>query len=267
MRPTKWTGLGERSNPSWYLDPLVAIQKREEHLACARRWMPIAVPNRLLKTDLFEEAFGQDSLFPDLLSGATTKIGMDVAFPTVRNAFSQFKCGHARFITADVRSLPFCSDSIDLVFSNSTLDHFESAAEFRQAVSELARVLRPGGRLIITLDNPWNPLYHPLRWASKLHLAPFELGYTTSESGLARALTDAGLQVLDAGLLIHNPRIVSTLLFLALRRLMGRRADGPISRLLRLFSRLGNIPTRKLTACFISTCAEKPAIPLPRSSR
>jgi SAM-dependent methyltransferase len=184
---------------------------------------------------------------------------MDVAITTVRNARGHSDTAAARFLNADVRSLPFCSDSIDLIFSNSTLDHFESAGELRRAIGEMARVLRPGGRLIITLDNPWNPLYHPLRWASRLRWAPFFLGYTTSQAGLAKELADAGLQVLDTGVLIHNPRIVSTLLFLAIRQVMGSYADGPIRLLLRMFSQLGHLPTRKLTACFVAACAEKPA--------
>jgi SAM-dependent methyltransferase len=266
MTPTQEARIGPERNPSWYLDPLVALHKREAHLACARGWWPNSIPQRLLKTDLFEEAYGQDSVLPDLRRDAAVTIGMDVAFTTVRNARGHSDAASARFLTADVRSLPFCSDSIDLIFSNSTLDHFESAEELRRAVGELARVLRPGGRLIITLDNTWNLLYHPLRWASRLRGAPFSLGYTTSQAGLARELTDAGLEVLDTGVLIHNPRMVSTLLFLAMRRLMGSHADGPIRLLLRMFSQLGRLPTRKLTACFVAACAEKPTISVLRSN-
>jgi SAM-dependent methyltransferase len=260
MTATQWDGIGQKSKPSWYLDPLVAEQKREAHLACARGWWPASPPKRLLKTDLFEEAYGQDCLLPDLLQGAVSAIGMDVAFTTVRNASRHFAAASARFVTADVRLLPFSSQSIDLILSNSTLDHFESAEEFREAVGELARVLSPGGRLIITLDNPWNSLYHPLRWASRLRRAPYSLGYTTSLAGLARELTNAGLQVCDTGLLIHNPRVVSTLLFLAMRRLLGSYAEGPIRLLLRAFSLLGHLPTRGLTACFVAACAEKPPV-------
>jgi SAM-dependent methyltransferase len=259
MTRTQGSRIGQERNPSWYLDPLVALHKREAHLACARGWWPKSIPQRLLKTDLFEEAHGQDSVLPDLLRDAAVTIGMDLAFTTVRKAREHSDAASARFLTADVRSLPFCSDSIDLIFSNSTLDHFQSAGELQQAVGELARVLRPGGRLIITLDNAWNPLYHPLRWASRLRWAPFFLGYTTSQAGLAKELTDAGLQVLDTGVLIHNLRIVSTLLFLVMRQLMGSYADGPIRLLLRMFSQLRHLPTRKLTACFVAACAEKPA--------
>jgi len=260
MTPDQWSGIGQRRNPSWYLDPLVASQKREENLNLLRGWLPKCAPKRLLKTDLFEEAYGQDSLWTDLLGEATVVIGMDVALPTARNASKRCSAGSARFLTADVRSLPLCSESIDLIFSNSTLDHFGSGEDFKKAVGELARVLRPGGRLIITLDNPWNLLYYPLRWASLSRIIPFYLGFTTTSSGLARALTDARLEVRDTALLIHNPRGVSTLLFLAIRRLARSYSDGAIRLLLRAFSQLRRLPTRNLTACFISACAEKPIV-------
>jgi len=48
--------------------------------------------------------------------------------------------------------------TFDTVLSNSTLDHFDGAAQIRVSLAEPARVLRPGGRLLVTLDNPANPL-------------------------------------------------------------------------------------------------------------
>jgi SAM-dependent methyltransferase len=186
---------------------------------------------------------------------------MDWAATTVCRAETKCPAASVQLLVGDVRSLPLRPGSLDLIFSNSTLDHFESAEEFRTAVEELARVLRPGGRLVITLDNLSNPLYLPLRWACKLRRMPFRLGYTTSQTGLVDALEEAGLEVIARGTLIHNPRGISTLLFLALRRLMGAHADVPIRALLEVFARLEHLPTRRLTACFVSACARKPEKP------
>lgn len=47
---------------------------------------------------------------------------------------------------ADVAALPFADESFDLVVSSFSLHHWE---EPEAAVSELARVLRPGGALVI----------------------------------------------------------------------------------------------------------------------
>ena len=66
------------------------------------------------------------------------------------------------------------------------------------------------------------------------------------------------LEVVERDWLLHNPRGVSTLVFLVLRRLLGRHADRAIGALLALFSLLGRLPTRSLTACFLAVVARKP---------
>jgi SAM-dependent methyltransferase len=191
-------------------------------------------PNVVLKTDLFEEACGKGALFDDLFPGATLRIGVDLAFRIVANAV-EYTGPSANLLATDVRRLPFRSSSVDLILSNSTLDHFESATEFKAALIEVARVLRRNGSLIITLDNPRNPLYWPLRWMNHFHKAPFPLGYTCSGLELMKVLEECGLRVEQTGTLIHNPRCLSTLIFLGLRRTLGARADRAIHALVSLF--------------------------------
>jgi hypothetical protein len=72
-------------------------------------------------------------------------------------------------------------------------------------------------------------------------------------------LQQVGLELVATGVLIHNPRLISTLLFLGLRRLLGRRADPVIQALLRFFALPGRLSTRGFTACFVAACARKPA--------
>ncbi len=55
-------------------------------------------------------------------------------------------------------TLPFPDGAFDRVFSNSTLDHFDSRDDIREALRELARVLHPEGELLLTLDNLANPV-------------------------------------------------------------------------------------------------------------
>jgi SAM-dependent methyltransferase len=236
----------------------VAQQKRRLFRDLVRAWTGDFVPATVLKTDLFEEAFGGDHLLFDLFPGSYTPLGMDVSLRTASRSKQNGPGGRAGFLGADVRRLPLKPGSIDLILSTSTLDHFETREEFQASVEELARVLRPGGLLIISVDNPWNPLYPLLRWLSRWHRAPFPLGYTTSGKGLARSLEESGLDVAFTGCLIHNPRIVSTFLFLGLRRFAGSRADGIVRFLLGAFALLGRLPTRRFTACFVAACARKP---------
>ncbi|MBN1566316.1 MAG: class I SAM-dependent methyltransferase [Acidobacteria bacterium] len=258
MKKQSWESIGREPEPSWYLDPITAGQKRETHLQLIRKWSEGIRVERILKTDLFEEAYGDDSLLDALFPEADLPCGMDAAFSTARRAQTR----HGRKIQAlvcDVRSLAVQDCSVDLVVSTSTLDHFCGRTDFLKALSELARVLKSGGLLIITLDNPWNLLYRPLRWFSSGRVSPFPLGYTVSASQLAKDLTAAGLCPQSVDWLLHNPRGISTLLFLGFRKLLRpHAADKMIGGSLRLFELLNRLPTRKITACFLALAARKP---------
>ena len=250
----------QSESSSWYLDPLVALQKRESHLELVRCWTNGAAPARLLKTDLFEEANGGDHILFDLWPAPAHRFGLDLKYATAWRAARRFAAFDAGLFCCDVRSLAIASDSLDLIVSTSTLDHLDSIGELRAAIGELSRTLRPGGRLIVTLDNPRNPLYWALRLMSRLRWLPFHLGVTVSRARMIGLLEQAGLEVLVSRMLIHNPRLLSTFLFLTLRRLLGRRAHGPIACLLRLFGALDRLPTREFTACFSAACAQKPIL-------
>ena len=244
-----------RASRSWYLDPLVARQKREAHLDLVARWSG-ARPGRLLKTDLFEEANGDDQLLFHLCSACDRAIGLDRDLEIVERASLRCPRNHGiHLLAGDARAIALQGGCIDVVVSSSTLDHFQEPGDFALALQELARILRPGGVLIITLDNPLNPLYWPLRWLS--FAGPFRLGYTPFPRALRRELDAAGLEVIGSASLIHNPRVASTLLFLALRRVLGKRADGLILGILRCCAFLGRLPTRKFTCCFCATVARK----------
>ena len=130
--------------------------------------------------------------------------------------------------------------------------HFGPRQEFLEALAGLARVLRPGGRIVLTLDNPANPLYPLLRGITRRGWAPYSLGYTPSLTQVERDLNRLGLNVLHRDWLIHNPRLLSTLLFGVLPW------HGAVSWLLKQFARLSALPTRGWTACFHAVCAEKP---------
>jgi SAM-dependent methyltransferase len=239
---------------SWYLDPLAARQKQAVHLELLKRWA--MGRGRLLKTDVFEEANGADQLLLELGDYCDLAIGFDQDWETVARA--SFRCRQGRAVclaAADVRSVPLRANSIDLVLSTSTLDHFPAHEDFAVALQELARVLRPGGLIILTLDNPLNLLYWPLRWFSAA--GPFRLGFTPSPGALRRYLELARLDVIGSANLIHNPRIISTLLFLGLRRILGKRADSIVGRLLYLFALLERLPTRRFTCCFYAVAARK----------
>ncbi len=157
-RTSEWEDLGERSSPSWYLDRLVAEQKRREHQKLIRRWTAEQHPVGVLKTDVFEEAHGSDQILFDLFDGTTLTIGMDVAFATISKAQRRCPSPRISFCVGDARGLPIRNDSLGLILSTSTLDHFDTRTEFEQSLAEIVRILRPGGQLIITLSTQFRKI-------------------------------------------------------------------------------------------------------------
>lgn len=253
-----WDDVGARPAPSWYLHPLVAAQKRDVHLRLiAKATQGRPAPRRVLKTDLFEEAFGDDQILGDFPAPAGVLYGVDTAASTTRRAAVRFPRLAGTLAVADLRSLPLGAASFDLIISPSSLDHFESDAELDDALAELGRLLAPGGRILLTFDNPWNPLYHVLRAMARIGLVPFPLGRTPAPAQVPALLRRHGFEPLGEDWVIHNPRGLSTVLFLTLQRILGPHAGGAIAALLRLFARLERLPVRRWTACFYAVWAKK----------
>ena len=85
----------------------------------------------------------------------------------------------------------------------STLDHFRSHSEIVTSLRELLRVLRPGGQLLLTLDNPANPLVGlrnalPFGLLHRLRIVPYYVGATCGPRGLRRLLPQVGFEVLES---------------------------------------------------------------------
>ena len=247
------------SSRSWYLDPLVASQKRNEFQRLITAWSRGSSLRAVLKTDLFEEANGEDQLLFDSFRQVPLVVGIDIDEGVVADARRRSAGSGVLSLVSDVRDLPFQDGCLDYVISTSTLDHFEDSREIERSLRELARVLRAGGRIVVALDNPWNPLYHVLRLVSRAPRFPFRLGKTLSRTQLEECLSKCDLVVLKGETVIHNPRLISTLLFLLLRKLLGRFSDRPIRWLLAGFGLMHHLPSRHITGCFVAVCAEKPS--------
>ena len=85
--------------------------------------------------------------------GAKT-IGLDITHRMLQLAAS--KSSAARFITGDMTSLPFRSSSFDLITTGYGL---RNVPDLDTAIDEIARVLRPGGRLLsLDFNRPENAI-------------------------------------------------------------------------------------------------------------
>jgi SAM-dependent methyltransferase len=125
---------------------------------------------------------------------------------------AQAGLGHppVRVVCGAGEHLPYPDGCFDLVLSNEVIEHVQ---DDRQALAEMARVLRPGGRLVLFCPNRWYPVEtHGIFWRGQYHfgniplvnylpdpwrnrLAPHVRAYTAH--GLRRQLAGLPLRIVS----------------------------------------------------------------------
>ena len=124
-------------------------------------------------------------------------------------------------------------------------------------------MLRPGGELILTLDNLAQPLIWlrsvlPQRLMARLGLVPYAVGETVGPRRLAGLCRAAGLEVCEMTAVLHCPRVVAVACTRLLERRASSRAQDRFLSVLAGFERLERLPTRFLTGYFTAVRARKP---------
>ncbi len=229
------------------------------NLKLVQNWWPDEPVEYVLKTDLFDEALGE-GMYPYMYSNAKFVTGIDLSDTVV--AAVQEKRLNMQTAVADVRRLPFRSNKVDLIISNSTLDHFKSLSDISIALDELYRVLRPGGRMLLTLDNLRNPIIAlrqvlPSGLTSTLDLVPYYVGPTYGPRGLSRAVLNARFRITDTASLMHCPRLIAVAAAGFLQRHAKSSAQHRFLRGLMAFEKLSHLPTHSLTGHYVAVNAVK----------
>jgi SAM-dependent methyltransferase len=198
-----WAGVGERFPDLGGAASTRYYAANEERLF--REHLPPLSGLRILKTDLWDEAKNTRILAWAARGGARA-FGVDISEPTVVQAMGAFALDsnplHAA--AADVRALPFCDASFDAIYSMGTIEHFD---ETEQAVSEMARVLKPGGRAIIGVPNRYDPFLRPLLSTALQAVGLYAYGYEKSYSrrALREMLERAGFLVTHETAILFIP--------------------------------------------------------------
>jgi ubiquinone/menaquinone biosynthesis C-methylase UbiE len=147
------------------------------------------------RTDLrvLDAGCGSGALLASLrdVAGRHDVVGVDFAWPGL--ALARRHTTGAVLGQASVTSLPFRAATFDLVVSTDVLQHLSTADE-RLAVAELARVLRPGGRLLVRTNaafgrshveerDDWR-LYRPATLEAALRTAGLDVETVTHANAL-----------------------------------------------------------------------------------
>jgi SAM-dependent methyltransferase len=158
---------------------------------------------RVMKTDMWDEAKNTRILKWVSEQGANC-FGVDISLPIVMQAKSEFGDHGLGVPRGDVRWLPFRDRSFDAIYSMGTVEHFD---ETDQAVAEIYRVLKPGGRAIIGVPNRWDPFLRPLMVAVMYRLGLYGYGFEKcySRKALRQMLEQAGFRVQDESGILFIP--------------------------------------------------------------
>ena len=206
--------------------------------------------SRVLKTDLFDESIGM-GLLPSLSEISGEVAGIDVSYNTALSASRNLSCGFS--VNADVRAPSFKARSFDLILSNSTLDHFSTDDEIRKSLRSMALLLKPGGHLIWTMDNPSNPLIRirnalSSRFGTIGDLLPYRMGKTWNLRQMTSEISCLGLEVRHTASIMHCPRLLVIPILKHLEKKRKVDYGGRLLKKLQALEKLESLPTRRVSS-------------------
>ncbi len=132
------------------LEDLLA-QDASRYLHPGKRWeYPWALQRaRLVSGEQVLDAGCGASIFPVFLARRACRVtAIDSDLPARMHAPVD---PDLHYVRADLNALPFKADVFDAVFCISVIEHL-AHAHMHAALSEMTRVLKPGGRLLLTTD-------------------------------------------------------------------------------------------------------------------
>jgi SAM-dependent methyltransferase len=170
---------------------------------------------------LLEIGLGEGAESERLIRQGARWSGVDLtgeAVERVRTRLTLRELPYEELRQGSVLNLPFADDSFDMVFSHGVLHH---VPEIKQAQSEIHRILRPGGELVIMMYARWS------------------LNYLVSIAVIRRAALLAAYPLARAGILsgdptrgtlaghLANARDIGLARYLRLDEFVHRNTDGP----------------------------------------
>lgn len=143
--------------------------------------------------DVFEAGCGTGLLLKEVAGIARRALGLDLS----RGMLEPARDRGLKVVQGSLVSIPLPSECFDLVYSMKVLAH---VAPIEDAVSEMCRLVRPGGHLLLEFYNPWS-----LRALAKHVTGPARIAEGTTDRDVftrydtlerARSYLPPGIEVL-----------------------------------------------------------------------
>jgi SAM-dependent methyltransferase len=136
--------------------------------------MILAAAGPRLSGRVLENGCGVGMYVDRLAPHAGQVLGLEFDFPRAREAGQRAaQLSNAQVICAAGEDLPLLDASFDLILSHEVLEHVQ---DDRQAAAEMARILKPGGRMVIFVPNRGYPFEtHGVYWRGQYHFGNIPL--------------------------------------------------------------------------------------------
>jgi len=136
----------------WFTTPIGSLVRRYE----AELILDLLNPKR--GEIILDAGCGTGIFTLDILASGSKVVGLDLSRPMLMRAGEKLKGSPFHIVSADILHLPFPEGSFDKVVSVTALEFIEDGKE---AVGELFRVTKKGGRMVVATLNSLSP------WASR----------------------------------------------------------------------------------------------------
>lgn len=115
-------------------------------------------------------------------------VGADVSQKLIDIASQGYSSGKTIFIKIDGKSerLPFEDNYFDDIFSIAVFHHFPSKNYSQKVARELYRVLKPGGKIVVTVWNLWQKQFLRLNLKNKLGWGYMHIPFRAGEKVFKR---------------------------------------------------------------------------------
>lgn len=172
------------------VDDLVAFAGHQLHVCRFReagtllRWLGSDLRGRVV----LDVAGGDGYWAAQARRRGARAVSVDLARAKMRRG-RRLRCA-PELLAGDALRLPLADQSVDAVLSICALEHF---ADGPAALTEMARVLRPGGQLVLSAD----ALTRRHRWPNLFaaHRRRYHVHRTYTHTELGQLLTERGLEV------------------------------------------------------------------------
>lgn len=132
----------------------------DEHLFQSRRDFTVdyVLTNSSPDATIIDVGCGAAPVVSRLLASQRSCIGVDYSFDMLRFSQDELRKSNRQntaLLQADCQALPFPDDHFDIIICLGVISYIE---DYQLALKELYRIIKPGGRLIISFRNKYNPV-------------------------------------------------------------------------------------------------------------